>query len=151
MAQREGFEPSDTFLHHTISNRARSTAPPSLHHCYYILSNKKNQLFLRRFSKVFLSIFRIPALVKKICSGNLPAFVHRSPAPFILSRASFPIRFFGQSVFLFPLKNQRRTKFSRAASYRVLRFSLCHDSTRRFRQPFQTRPLRHASRPAFYF
>ena len=30
LAQREGFEPSDTFLHHTISNRARSTAPPSL-------------------------------------------------------------------------------------------------------------------------
>ena len=31
MAQREGFEPSYTFLHNTISNRARSAAPPSLH------------------------------------------------------------------------------------------------------------------------
>lgn len=30
LAQRKGFEPLDTFLHHTISNRARSTAPPSL-------------------------------------------------------------------------------------------------------------------------
>ena len=31
LAQRKGFEPLDTFLHHTISNRARSTTPPSLH------------------------------------------------------------------------------------------------------------------------
>ena len=31
MAQRKGFEPLYTFLHNTISNRARSTAPPSLH------------------------------------------------------------------------------------------------------------------------
>lgn len=31
LAQRKGFEPLYTFLHNTISNRARSTAPPSLH------------------------------------------------------------------------------------------------------------------------
>ena len=30
VAQRKGFEPLYTFLHNTISNRARSTAPPSL-------------------------------------------------------------------------------------------------------------------------
>ncbi len=30
MAQRKGFEPLYTFLHNTISNRARSAAPPSL-------------------------------------------------------------------------------------------------------------------------
>ena len=30
LAQRKGFEPLYTFLHNTISNRARSAAPPSL-------------------------------------------------------------------------------------------------------------------------
>lgn len=87
LAQREGFEPSDTFLHHTISNRARSTAPPSLHHCYYILSDKKNQLFLRRFSKVFLSHFPHPCLSKKnsfrnhsLLRSSLPCPVHFIPS-----------------------------------------------------------------------
>ncbi len=36
LAHRKGFEPLYTFLHNTISNRARSTAPPSLHSVYYI-------------------------------------------------------------------------------------------------------------------
>ena len=47
LAQREGFEPSDTFLHHTISNRARSTAPPSLQTAFilYIILPKKASIF----------------------------------------------------------------------------------------------------------
>ena len=47
VAQREGFEPSDTFLHHTISNRARSTAPPSLQTAFilYIIPPKKATVF----------------------------------------------------------------------------------------------------------
>ena len=36
VAQRKGFEPLYTFLHNTISNRARSAAPPSLHSFYII-------------------------------------------------------------------------------------------------------------------
>ena len=36
MAQRKGFEPLYTFLHNTISNRARSTAPPSLQTAYLL-------------------------------------------------------------------------------------------------------------------
>ena len=58
MAQRKGFEPLYTFLHNTISNRARSTAPPSLHRQYYILSEQKKQLFLCRFQR-FSCAFQI--------------------------------------------------------------------------------------------
>lgn len=42
LAQRVGFEPTDTFLHHTISNRARSTTPPSLHSLFIIYHSYKN-------------------------------------------------------------------------------------------------------------
>ena len=47
LAQRKGFEPLYTFLHNTISNRARSTAPPSLQTAFilYINSNKKATVF----------------------------------------------------------------------------------------------------------
>ncbi len=52
VAQRKGFEPLYTFLHNTISNRARSTAPPSLQQLiYYILFYLKNQLFSTEFLK----------------------------------------------------------------------------------------------------
>ena len=39
LAQRKGFEPLYTFLHNTISNRARSAAPPSLQQSYLILQD----------------------------------------------------------------------------------------------------------------
>ena len=58
LAQREGFEPSYTFLHNTISNRARSTAPPSLQQLlYYILFLAKLQVFFMRFSVFLLNNF----------------------------------------------------------------------------------------------
>lgn len=48
VAQRKGFEPLYTFLHNTISNRARSTAPPSLHtaHLLYIIFTKNATVFI---------------------------------------------------------------------------------------------------------
>ncbi len=50
LAQRKGFEPLYTFLHNTISNRARSTAPPSLQQLiHYISFRKKKQLFYYPF------------------------------------------------------------------------------------------------------
>lgn len=49
VAQRKGFEPLYAFLHNTISNRARSTAPPSLQQLYYyILFHEFLQAFLTR-------------------------------------------------------------------------------------------------------
>ena len=47
VAQRKGFEPLYTFLHNTISNRARSTAPPSLQTAYllYTIVLKKATVF----------------------------------------------------------------------------------------------------------
>ena len=47
MAQRKGLEPMYTFLHNTISNRARSTAPPSLQTAYllYTIPIKKSTVF----------------------------------------------------------------------------------------------------------
>ena len=63
MAQRKGFEPLDTFLHHTISNRARSTAPPSLQYLlilqhtpeksnrFCVLLQNKHRIFRCRYSK----------------------------------------------------------------------------------------------------
>ena len=53
VAQRVGFEPTDTFLHHTISNRARSTAPPSLQTAYllYIILIKNATVFIAFLQK----------------------------------------------------------------------------------------------------
>ena len=47
VAQRKGFEPLYTFLHNTISNRARSTAPPSLQTAFilYIIILKNATVF----------------------------------------------------------------------------------------------------------
>ena len=55
LAQREGFEPSYTFLHNTISNRARSAAPPSLQTAFilYTIPFKKSTVFY-----AFLLIFK---------------------------------------------------------------------------------------------
>ena len=49
LAQRKGFEPLYTFLHNTISNRARSTAPPSLQTAFilYIIPLKKATVFAK--------------------------------------------------------------------------------------------------------
>ena len=52
LAQRKGFEPLDTFLHHTISNRARSTAPPSLQNaCLFYNKSPRNASHLQGFIK----------------------------------------------------------------------------------------------------
>ena len=62
LAQRKGFEPLDTFLHHTISNRARSTAPPSLQvPDYFTINRRKKQSFFPSFTKMPACFFR-PAL-----------------------------------------------------------------------------------------
>ena len=62
LAQRKGFEPLDTFLHHTISNRARSTAPPSLQlPDYFTINRRKKQSFFPSFTKMPVCFFR-PAL-----------------------------------------------------------------------------------------
>ena len=55
LAQRKGFEPLYTFLHNTISNRARSAAPPSLQTAYllYMILSKKSTVF-HGFYKKFL-------------------------------------------------------------------------------------------------
>ncbi len=52
LAQREGFEPSYTFLHNTISNRARSAAPPSLQTAFilYTIPYKKSTVFYAFFA-----------------------------------------------------------------------------------------------------
>ena len=59
VAQRKGFEPLYTFLHNTISNRARSTAPPSLQKAFllYTIELKKSTLFTRYF--IFFRNFAI--------------------------------------------------------------------------------------------
>ena len=64
VAQRKGFEPLYTFLHNTISNRARSTAPPSLQTAFilYIIPLKKASIF----KGVFI-IFLIKAEVGLYC------------------------------------------------------------------------------------
>ena len=56
VAQRKRFELLDTFLHHTISNRARSTAPPSLQlPDYFTINRRKRQSFLYLlFKNVFI-------------------------------------------------------------------------------------------------
>ena len=53
VAQRKGFEPLYTFLHNTISNRARSTAPPSLQTAYLLYRNsfKKSTVFYSIYKK----------------------------------------------------------------------------------------------------
>ena len=53
VAQRKGFEPLYTFLHNTISNRARSTAPPSLQttSILYIKLYKKSTVFDLKYEK----------------------------------------------------------------------------------------------------
>ena len=53
VAQRKGFEPLYTFLHNTISNRARSTAPPSLQTAYllYIILIKNATVFITFLQK----------------------------------------------------------------------------------------------------
>ena len=55
VAQRKGFEPLYTFLHNTISNRARSTAPPSLQTAFilYRIPFQKATVFML-FSRIFL-------------------------------------------------------------------------------------------------
>ena len=59
LAQRKGFEPLYTFLHNTISNRARSAAPPSLQQLiYYILFSIKKQLFLFHFIEKNRAIYK---------------------------------------------------------------------------------------------
>lgn len=58
LAQRKGFEPLDTFLHHTISNRARSTAPPSLQvPDYFTINRRKKQSFFPSFTKMPVCFF----------------------------------------------------------------------------------------------
>ena len=52
VAQRKVFEPLYTFLHNTISNRARSTAPPSLHTAYILYR------ILHQKASVFVAIFK---------------------------------------------------------------------------------------------
>ena len=39
MAESEGFEPSERFPVHTISNRAPSTTQPTLYKIYYVLQH----------------------------------------------------------------------------------------------------------------
>ena len=59
MAQRKGFEPLDTFLHHTISNRARSTAPPSLQNaCLFYNKSPRNASHLHGFIKNIFAMRR---------------------------------------------------------------------------------------------
>ncbi len=59
LAQREGFEPSYTFLHNTISNRARSTAPPSLQTAFilYMILRKKASIFRGSLLIIFKKIY----------------------------------------------------------------------------------------------
>lgn len=54
LAQRKGFEPLYTFLHNTISNRARSAAPPSLQQAYllYTIHTKKSTVFRLNHKKI---------------------------------------------------------------------------------------------------
>ena len=100
LAQRKGFEPLYTFLHNTISNRARSTAPPSLHHSYYILSRKKNQLFLTCFQRFSALIFRFRfsackrnAKIVDSFRSSLPCLLHFIPLlPYAPLAAGFPHR-----------------------------------------------------------
>lgn len=60
LAQRKGFEPLYTFLHNTISNRARSTAPPSLQTAYLLYTILlENATVFALFSKKFPRRIRI--------------------------------------------------------------------------------------------
>ena len=75
LAQREGFEPSDTFLHHTISNRARSTAPPSLHSLYIIAYFMiKSNYFYFIFFIFCIKIKKRLAFFMSICYNKKVAF-----------------------------------------------------------------------------
>lgn len=52
----------DTFLHHTISNRARSTAPPSLQNaCLFYNKSPRNASHLHGFIKNIFAMRRFPA------------------------------------------------------------------------------------------
>lgn len=72
VAQRKGFEPLYTFLHNTISNRARSTAPPSLQTAFILYT------ILLKKSSVFVAFFRnfLPLRKFYLHNGSFPLSLH---------------------------------------------------------------------------
>ena len=74
LAQRKGFEPLDTSLHHTISNRARSTTPPSLQaSLLYMILPKKAIVFA-----VFSEGFFLPPFFRQSPSAQPRSFDFRN-------------------------------------------------------------------------
>ena len=89
LAQRKGFEPLDTFLHHTISNRARSTAPPSLQNaCLFYNKSPRNASHLHGFIKNIFAMRRFPANDR----GGGGVFFLPPPPPKLVFPWPFPLK-----------------------------------------------------------